>query len=455
MKKIMAFLRGKEKIDITSEKLGVSLLYLSLPIVAINLLRMAYNMADTFWLAKLSKEAIAAVTFSFPVVFMMISMGIGVSIAGSIMVANFKGKGRTEMVEYTASQTLVFSFIVASLMGLLTFFNLEKILSLLGASGKVLPLSLGYLRIISIGIFSLFGFSVFISLMRGYGDTITPMFVMLGSVVLNVIIDPILIFGYGPIPAMGIEGAAVATVISRGLAMITGVLILFSGRKGIRTRLNYMLPDFKFLKDMFSVALPASVEVMAESICLNAMIAIVGQFSNSVVAGYGIGSKIYSLVFLPAMAASRGISTLTGQNLGADKNWRVREANYMAARFIFLLLTVVGVVVFFGAEYFIKVFNSNPEVISTGSQFLRYIAVSFGFTGIWASFNGGFRGSGKTFMAAGVTFIAMAVVRVPVAFFASNLLGVKGIWFGFIISNFVGGLMAFYLFRKGKWMPIG
>ena len=454
MKKLIEMMKGNREIDITRDDVKTSLLYLTIPIVLINLLRMAYNMADTFWLSKLSKEAIAAVTFSFPVVYLMISMGIGVSIAGSILVAKYRGRMESEMVEYTASQTLVFSLIVASVMGIITFFNIERILVILGASGEALPLAVSYLRVISLGVFSLFGFSVFISLMRGYGDTVTPMLVMLVSVVLNVLLDPVFIFGLGPVPAMGIKGAAVATVLCRGIAMLIGVYIMFSGVKGLRIRLKYLVPDFGFFRQMFSVGLPASIEVMAESICVNALIAIVGQFSNSVVAGYGIGSKIYSLVFLPAMAASRGISTLTGQNIGANKSYRAEQANIMAARFIFLLLTVSGVGVFFGAERLIMVFNSEPEVVSAGAQFLRYIAVSFGFTGIWASFNGGFRGAGKTLMAASITLISMAVVRVPVAFFASEYMGVKGIWIGFIVSNIVGGLLALYMFWRGRWLDM-
>ncbi len=448
MNKIFSILKGDVAIDLEQDDISKSILYLSLPIVVINLLRMAYNFADTFWLSKLSKDALAAVTFSFPVSFLMISVGIGVSIAGSILVAKFKGEKNRIMVDYTASQTLTFSMLVSFLMGVVAYFNIEKILSILGASDKVLNIASGYLRIISIGIFFIFGFSVFISLMRGFGDTITPMLVMLVSVVLNITLDPFLIFGIGPFPKMGVEGAAYATILCRGVAFMIGLLILFSGNKGIQIRAKYLVPDPGFFKKLVKVGLPSSIEVTAESLSVNAMVAIIGQFSTAVVAGYGIGSRIYSFVFLPAMAASRGISTMTSQNIGARRTDRALKANYLSAKFLFLLLTVLGVFVFFGSEFLISLFSSDAEVIRTGSQFLRFVAGTFGFVGVWVSFNGGFRGSGKTSVAAGITILAMAIVRVPVSYFASGYMGVTGIWVGFIVSNLVGGMAAYFLFRK-------
>ena len=162
----------------------------------------------------------------------------------------------------------------------------------------------GYLEVISIGLFSMFGFLVFQSLMRGFGDTVTPMLLMLGTVILNIIIDPFFIFGWWILPEMGVQGAALATILSRTLALAIGIIILFSGRKGLEISLSSMKPDFKFFKKMMHIGVPASVEGAGRSISVNAVTAVVGwTFASPIVAGFGIGIRIFSMIFLPGRSS--------------------------------------------------------------------------------------------------------------------------------------------------------
>jgi len=449
--KIGNLFRSKEEIDLTSGSLVKPLFYLSLPVIITNLLRTAYSLVDTFWVGRLSKEALAAITFSYPIVFLFIALGMGVAVAGSVLVAQYEGAGDRDDVEYAASQTLLFSLIVAVLLGVGGFFLVGPVLRLLGASAAVIPLATSYLQIVTLGLFALFGFSVFIALMRGFGETVTPMLVMLVSVVLNIFIDPFLIFGWLWFPKLGIQGAAIATVFCRGLGLVVGLWILFTGRKGLKIRLSYMKPNFYFFQKIFRLGVPASIEGTGRALSVNALLSVVGGFSTSVVAGYGIGIRVFSTVFLPALAVSRSVETMTGQNIGAEKFDRAEKANYFAAIFMFGAMTLLGVGVFFLSPSIVSVFTPNEEVISVGAEFLRFIALTFGFVGSARVFSGGFRGAGQTMVAAAIAVLTLGVIRYPLALFFSSQVGRTGIWWSFVVSNVSGIFIAYFWFRRGGW----
>ena len=462
----MSFFKGQEELELTEGGIVKPLLFLSLPIVATNLLQTAYNLADTFWLGQYSTEALAAISFAFPMVFLLISLGMGLSVAGSVLVAQHTGAGETEQAEYAASQTVSFAFITSAILGAVGYPFVREFLAFLGASPDVLPGATAYMQVVALGLPFMFGFFVFISLMRGAGDTITPMLVMFGTVVINVILDPFLINGWsvGPIafPELGIQGAAIATVFSRALALIVGLYIMLSGTRGVQINLTDMKPDFQYLRRILRIGIPASIEGTGRALSINALLIVVGLFSTSVVAAFGIGTRVFSVIFLPAIAVGRGVETMTGQNVGAGKYDRAQEANYVAAKGLFGVLGVLGVAIFFVPTPIVSVFTDDPAVLDVGAEFLRYVALSFGFIGIQRAFTGGFRGAGKTLIAAAISIAALAVIRLPIAYVASQgvlptdlwFLGqpdVRGIWIAFFTSNVAGAVIAWLWFRRGTW----
>ncbi|WP_435068417.1 MATE family efflux transporter [Haloplanus sp. C73] len=443
--------KSRDEFDLTSGDVGKPLFYLSLPIVVTNLLQTAYNLADTFWIGQYSTDALAAISFAFPMVFLIISLGMGLAVAGSILVAQYTGAEEEAEAEYAASQTVGFAAVVSVLLGAVAYTFVGDVLDLLGAAPDVLPLATAYMEIISLGIFFMFGFFVFISLMRGYGDTITPMLVMLGSVALNVVLDPILIFGWGPFPQWGIEGAAIATVFSRGLALVVGLWIMLSGRRGVRIRPRDVIPNPSYGWRLVRIGVPASVEGTGQAIAINLLMFIVGTFSTPVVAAFGIGVRVFSVIFLPAIAVSRGVETMSGQNIGAGKPDRAALAATVAARTTFVVLAAAGVVTFVFADPIVSLFTTDQAVVDVGANFLRYVAPSFGFIGIMRSYNGGFRGAGKTLTAAAIAVTMLGLVRLPIAWVASRFMGPPGIWLSFFISNIVGAVLAYAWFRRGTW----
>ena len=435
----------------TSGSLIRPLFFLSLPVVITNLLRTAYSLADTFWVGRISKQALAAITFSYPLVFLFIALGMGVAVAGSVLVAQHEGAGERREVEYAASQTVVFSFVVALLLGGGGFFMVGPALRLLGASPEVLPLATQYLQVITLGLVSIFGFSVFLALMRGFGETLTPMLIMLMSVALNILIDPFLIFGWSIFPSLGIQGAAIATVFCRGLGLVVGLWILFTGRKGLKIRLREMKPDLQFLSKILRIGIPASVEGTGRALSVNALLSVVGGFATTVVAGYGIGIRVFSTVFLPALAISRSVETMTGQNIGAGRFDRAERANYVAAVGMFGGMTALGAICFTFAPSIVSIFTPNRAVIEVGAEFLRFISWTFGFVGAARVFSGGFRGAGKTLVAAAIAVTTLGVIRYPLAIILSSSFGRTGIWEAFIISNVLGLAIAVFWFKRGTW----
>ena len=454
--------KGKDELDLTGGSIPRSLFFLSLPIIVTNMLQVGYNLADTFWLGRFSTDALAAISLGFPLVYLFISLGLGLTVAGSVLVAQHTGADQPGEAEYAASQTVVFTVLAGVVVGGVGFAFIDELLQVFGAEPVVLTLATEYMRIITAGLPFLFGFTVFVALMRGAGDTVTPMVVMLGTVVLNVALDPVLIFGWGPFPRMGVEGAGLATVFSRGSAMVVGVWIMLRGSHGIRINLGEMRPDPAYIRRLLRIGAPASLENTGRAISVNAVLLIVTLFSTSVVAGFGVGIRVFSMIFMPAIAIDRGVETMTGQNIGAGKLDRVSETNRFAAKASFLILAGLGVLTFVFAPDIVRVFDDTPAVVREGATFLRWIAPTFGFVGVLRAYSGGFRGAGKTLTAATIAVVLFGFVRLPIAYVASQGLvpldfwifrspTPEGIWLGFVASGIVAAVVAAVWFESGSW----
>ena len=461
-RRLGSLFKSQSELDLTDGSIPRSLFFLSLPIVITNLLQVGYNLADTFWLGRYSTEALAAISLGFPLVFLFISLGLGLTVAGSVLVAQHTGAEQPAKAEYAASQTVVFTLLAGLLLGTLGFQFVAQLLGLFNAEPAVLSLATDYMEVITLGLPFLFGFTVFIALMRGAGDTVTPMLVMFGTVVLNVALDPLLIFGVGPLPELGVEGAAIATVFSRGSAMIVGLWLMFRGAHGIQIHLRQMVPDLAYSKKLLRIGVPASVENTGRAISVNAVLVIVTLFSTPVVAAFGVGIRVFSMIFMPAIAIDRGVEAMTGQNIGAGRQDRVVATNRFAAKTSFLLLSTLGVITFVFAPEIIRVFDDSPAVVAEGATFLRWIAPTFGFVGILRAYSGGFRGAGKTLTAAAIAVLLFGFIRLPIAYVASQGLvpidawffaepNPTGIWFAFAVSGFIAAVVAAGWFERGGW----
>ena len=212
-----------------------------------------------------------------------------------------------------------------------------------------------------------------------------------------------------------------------------------------------MRPDPVYLRKLLDIGVPASIEGTGRALSVNLLLIVVGMFPTTVVAAYGIGVRIFSVIFLPAIAVARGVETMTGQNIGAEKPDRAGSAAGFAAVVTFLVLSGLGVVALAFTRPIVAVFTNDPEVVRVGVEFLRWVAPSFGFIGVMRAYTGSFRGAGKTLVAATISIIMLAIIRIPVAYVASLSLGETGIWLAFPVSNVAGAVIAYAWYRRGTW----
>ena len=241
-----------------------------------------------------------------------------------------------------------------------------------------------------------------------------------------------------------------------GLALVVGLVIMFRGNRGVQIHLRDMVPDLSYLRRLVRIGLPASIEGTGRAVSMNLLLVIVAMFPDTVVAAYGIGTRVFSVIFLPAIAVARGVETMTGQNMGANNPDRAAQAAGLAARVLFVILSVAGVLVFFVPEPIVSVFvgadqANAAQVVAIGAEFLRYVALTFGFIGIMRAYTGSFRGAGKTLTAAAISVLTLGIIRFPVAWFTAASLGETGIWLSFAVSNVVGALIAYLWYQRGTW----
>ena len=431
-----------------------SLLTLAVPIALANVLQAAYQLIDAFWVGRLGGAAVAAVSVSTPVMFLTIALGAGLAIAGSTLIAQYFGAKNQEMVDHVAAQTLLMVVLVSVVLGAIGFLAAPALLRLMGVAPDVYRGALGFMRVSFVGLVFNFFFFMFQSIMRGVGEAKLPVFIVLGTVILNFALDPLFIFGWGPIPATGVMGAALATVGTQSLAAAIGLAVLLRGRYGIHLVWRDFVPDPAYITRAFFLGLPASVEQSARALGLTVLTFLIASFGTLTVAAYGIGSTILQVVMIPAMGLSMAISTLVGQNIGAGNVARAARIGRLGAWLGFWALTGMGAIVFVFAPQLVAFFvPKDPDVIAAGAIFLRTMSLSWGFVGVQFSLTGVLRASGNMVVAMVITMVGQWVLQFPLAYVLSvhTTLGARGIWWAFPISSVLIALVSIAVFAKGDW----
>lgn len=431
-----------------------TLLKLAVPIIIGNLLQTMYQLTDTFWVGRLGNAATAAVSISFPVMFLLISLGAGLPIAGSILVSQFKGKGDQKAVNHIVTQTFLMLFIISVIISIVGYFISPAIMRLIGAQGEVLPMAINYLQISFIGIISVFTYFVFESLMRGVGEGKIPTYIVFSTVLLNFILDPLFIYGYGIVPAYGVSGAAIATILTQAIASAIGLYIMFTGKYGIHIEKKIPNFDFPLIKKMFMLGLPSSIEQSAVALALMALSALVATFGTEILAANGIGGRVYSFVIIPAFGLSIATASLVGQNIGAGNKKQAQAIAETSAFLGFIALSIIGALLFAFARPIATFFLPIPGIsLEESINSIKWMSVGFGFMGIQQILNGVFRGAGNTRQAMLISILILWLIALPASFILSKFtpMGVQGLWAALPIANISGAFIVTYIFRLGKW----
>jgi putative MATE family efflux protein len=443
-----------KKLDYTKAPLIKSLITLSIPIIIANVLQTLYSLIDTFWVGRLGAAAVAAVSLSLPVLFLVLALGLGMAVAGTILVAQYKGKKDQKKVDLVSGQTFLMMAVSAAVLSVIGWFAAKPILVLLGAAPDVLPEAVSYLRIMFVGMFLLFVYFVFQALMRGVGDVITPMIIVAVTVVMNAILDPIFILGWGPIPSYGVSGAAIVTIITQGLAAAVGISLLLNGRYDIHLKLSDFKPDFPLLKKMIRLGLPMSIESVFRALAMFFLFYLIARFGTNTIAAFGVGVRILSFVLIPAAGLEMATTTIVGQSIGAKKIDRAEAITWKSSGFGFLLMAAISVLTFLFAEpvsaFFIP---GEAEVIRQSTEFLRILSFGFSFITVQHVLIGTIKGAGETFPAMVLNLFTKTFLLIPVAWFLAMKtgLGEAGIWWTYPVTYLIATILALFWFLRGSW----
>ncbi|MBU7024737.1 MAG: MATE family efflux transporter [Theionarchaea archaeon] len=436
-----------------------TLLVLSWPVMVSNLLHSMYNIVDTFWLGRLggteSTNAVAALQVSWPIVFLMIAISFGFGSAGVALISQYTGARNPKEANESAGQVLTMSGIFGITIAVLGFTFCHNIIDLLGIKDAIADAAVTYLEIIFLGTPFMFTSLIFGFLMRAYGDMTTPMKLEGITVCINILLDPILIFGLAGFPRMGIMGAAIATIFSRFISTTIALYILFSGKAGIKVRIPYLKPVKWRVSQIFTIGVPASVGNSGTALGFVVLMAIIARLPNqgAVLAGYGIANRLINLMFIAIQGLGVGMSTILGQSLGAGNVKRAEEVAKKGMILMFLILVGASFLLFLGREFLIQIFINNDAVIAEGSNFIRIFVFGVAFFGIFRAVNSSFMGSGHNVPTMILELGRLWGLRIPLAIIFGFVMdwGTSGVWFGMALSNVVGAGLALGLFRTGIW----
>lgn len=425
------------------------LIVLALPIMLGNLIQTAYNLTDTYFVSRLGDLEVAAVGFVWNLVFLILSIGIGLSVAGRSMIAQYIGSDDEEKAKKTTGQ--IFSLMVILSLGLSVIFYIlaPYILKLMGADGELYRHSLKYMRIILLGMPFQYIFFSFNAAKNGRGDMVTPMILSAIAVVINIILDPICIFTLG----WGVAGAAIATTVARVIIAIVIIVMLYMGKLGIKLK----LPDFKFHKEtiakMLKIGIPASLGQATAALGFTIMAAMVKTFGELTLTAYIIGTRVNSIVLMPLMGIGWALTTVAGQNMGAGKLERVKKGFWTSIAYSILFAITGGIIMAFAASGIIKIFSDNPIVIEQGTYFLYIIILALPTMGIFQSLIGLFQGTGHTKFSSMLMIGRLWLLRIPMILLFKNFTSFeeKSVWYAILLSNIVVCIVGMIGYFSGLW----
>ena len=347
---------------------------LAVPAMIGTLFQTLYNVVDTFFAGKISPEALSALSKSFPIYFIIIATSIGVTVAGTSLIGNSIGEKDNKKTLNYFSHIIYYGILISIFITFLGLYFSEPVFFLMGSTEEVASLGLEYTNIIYSGSFLFILVVSLNSLLHAEGDTKTYRNVLVLSFLLNIILNPILIFGFLFIPAFGVKGIGIATIISQ---LVSFLIILFKVLKNERVRNitnEYLVPKFLFFKNIFFQSMPISVSICGYALAAAIIFTYVGQSGEYAVAGYGVGTRIEQVVLLPILGINTAIISIIAQNYGANNLFRIKETYFTAIKYAFIIMITAGTLVFLSASVITSFFSSDPEVIEYGKRYLKISA---------------------------------------------------------------------------------
>ena len=447
--------KRKRKInnDTTGGNLKSSIWKLAVPMMFGAVLHDLFSLADLFFVGRLGHEAVASLTISGFILSVIMMAIIGIATGTTALIAHFTGRKDYESADLVLFQTVVVSIVGSLIMVFIGLFATDFLLRLFGATPEIIPAAAEYLRICFVWSIFIFLFIGFNQALRGSGDVVVPLKVLILANVINIIIDPMFIFGFGIIPSMGVAGSAIATVLSRGIGVFILLFHFMFGHSSLHFRKNIFRLNFMLITRMIKIGFFASFEVLLRQISILLLARLVVSFGAVALAAFGIAMRLRKSIIMLGMGMADTASVLIGQNMGSGNPNRAQKSGMKTLKYFELMIIPIAVLFFVFSGKIIGLFNNYPLVIDIGKPLLKLVAVTLPFLALALILGRGVTGAGDTLAPAVVTGIAQLGLRVPVAYLMVSVfaLGVNGVWMGIIVSDIFQGLAMLWYFKKGYW----
>lgn len=430
-----------------------TIITLAFPIMFNNLIQTLYNLVDGVWISKIGSVEFAATSFVWPINFLFISIGLGLSVAGTSILAQLLGANEHEKANKYASQLIVLSTLLGGILTVIGILISKPIISLMGVQDEILYYGNIYLKYTFLDLPFMFLCAIFNATMHSQGNTILPTILGGISAVINIILDPIMMFTFN----MGVAGAALATVISKALLAIAGLFILFSKKTQIKPCFKNFKFDFNIIKNSVKIALPATIGQSGSAMGFLVLNTFIVSYGTSTMAAYAMVNRITSLVMQPSMGIGTAIVSIVGQNIGANNIERAKEGFSKALKLTIAIGVIGGILLVIFRNPTVNFFMQSKDdinVIKQSITYLEIISLSMPLMGVFSVLQGLFQGSGHTKYAMSMEIGRLWFVRLPMILILKYLFNTNelGIWWSMSSSNLIICIYGYIIYKRGNWM---
>lgn len=441
----------KNQEQILHGNLWKAVLALAVPVIINSFMQTMYNLTDTYWLGKLGTDQLAAINLVTPVQNIVINFGTGVTVAGSVLIAQYIGAGEKKNARHMANQIFVCAIGFAVLCAAVCFLCTPAIVHWMGADGDTFAHAVMYLRVVIWDMPFLFMVNIFSAIHQAQGDTVTPMLLNLSGILFNMCMDPLLIVACN----MGVAGAALATVLAKLLPAVVAFVLLCRKAEAVGLDRKYMRLKWEKVKLILQIGLPTAIGGSTMQLGFLLMSRNVFVYGSQAMAAYGIGNKVNGLITLPSNGIGSAVATIVGQNMGAGRPDRA-EKGYRIAMVISVAFLFVGGMILsrdFISTAIVSIFSDDAEVVAMAADFLSIMAFWCFANGVYNSSSGLFQGTGHTEVTMAMDASRLWIFRFATLWFCENVLdmGVRSVWYSVVVSNGIASALLFLLYLTGIW----
>ncbi|MEG2786322.1 MAG: MATE family efflux transporter [Romboutsia sp.] len=434
--------------DLTTGHEGKSIFLFTMPMLIGSLFQQLYNTADSIIVGQfIGKDAMAAVSGANPIMFLLTSLLLGISLGFSILISQYYGSKDIVKVKTTIDTTYIFVFISSIIITLIGVTCSGFLLKFMNTPDAVYQQSKSYLTIIFLGTLFSAGYNSVSAILRGLGDSTTPLYFLIIATVLNIILDMLFIIKFD----MGIEGVALATIIAQGVSFIVSVIYLNKKHKVLKVKVRGIIYNHDIFKTGLKLGIPSGIQQMLFSFGNMTLQSLVNGYGTSAMAAFGASSRIETFISLPIMNLGAAISTFVAQNMGAGEMERVKKGVKSSLKMSITLSIIVVCIFIIFKEDLISLFNSDPDVISIGSAYLVTTGPFFIFICISFILSSAIKGAGDSIFAMLSSIVSLWLARIPAAYLFSNMFGVNGIWMSIPVGWIIGFIITVAYYKKGSW----